>query len=367
MIKYCCEWEKDKANTWSGTPYHLLKALKREMDVEDNGFFINKYRKKILKIINIKITNTGIVKKRLYNPHLEKINQKKIDCIKANKDDKIFQIFDLGISKNKYYIYQDLNIDYLMTLKKTDIDAFRYSGFEKYPDEDFVLRKKTQDRIYEDAEGIFTMSQFLADHLVEYSKIPESKVHCVGAGINVNINNIKNYSKNNNRILFVGRDFYRKGGDIVVEAFNIIRNKYNKNIELYIAGPDINTISKYNEDGIYLLGNLSYDKLSYYFNICDIFCMPSRFEAYGIAFIEALCYGLPCIGRNKFAMKEIINNNYNGYLIENDNSEILALKIMDLLENEKIKNNVKKEYSNYIEKYSWDSVAKKIKNVLNKC
>ena len=66
-------------------------------------------------------------------------------------------------------------------------------------------------------------------------------------------------------------------------------------------------------------------------------------------------------------MKEIINNNYNGYLIENDNSEILALKIMDLLENEKIKNNVKKEYSNYIEKYSWDSVAKKIKNVLNKC
>jgi len=138
----------------------------------------------------------------------------------------------------------------------------------------------------------------------------------------------------------VGIDFYRKGGNVVIEACKSIKDKYKQNVELYIAGLDIKVMSKYQDNGIHFLEKLSYDRLSYYFNLCDIFCMPSRFEAYGITFIEALCYGLLCIGRDKFAMKEIIKDNYNGYLIQNDDSENLAKKIFRIVNFAEINENI---------------------------
>lgn len=41
MLKYCCEWEQDKVNTWSGTQYHLLKALKKEINAFKYSGFEN--------------------------------------------------------------------------------------------------------------------------------------------------------------------------------------------------------------------------------------------------------------------------------------------------------------------------------------
>ena len=63
------------------------------------------------------------------------------------------------------------------------------------------------------------------------------------------------------------------------------------------------------------LGNLPADKVQYYYNICDVFVLPSRFEAFGIVFVEALCCGLPCIGRNLMEKPNLIQNNETGLLI----------------------------------------------------
>ena len=100
-------------------------------------------------------------------------------------------------------------------------------------------------------------------------------------------------------------------------------------------------------ENVHFLGDISKNSLSHYYNICDVFCMPSYFEAYGLVFIEALAFGLPCIGRNDFAMSEFITDGYNGYLVNNDDADILAIKMMDLLRNEEIKKNVEADH-NYL-------------------
>ena len=206
------------------------------------------------------------------------------------------------------------------------------------------------------------MSKWLAEHLVNYSKIPPEKVHAVGGGINLDLGKIKSVKKDNNKVLFVGRDFYRKGGDLVYEAFKIAK-KSNPNIKLYVAGPKEWPMEDKDENLIFL-GDIDSDELSQYYNMCDIFCMPSRFEAYGLVFIEALVYGLPCIGRNAFAMKEFIQDGENGYLIDDDNANILASKILDLLTNDAIKENVVSKKAYYISEYSWDTVANRIIEVI---
>ncbi len=209
------------------------------------------------------------------------------------------------------------------------------------------------------------MSNWLRDFLISNEGYSEEKVIYVGAGINLSPNKIKPKKKNKKRILFVGKDFQRKGGDLVIESFKHLRNNYLPDAELYIAGPkDIGELK--NIPGVHFIGPLSSEKLSEYFNLCDIFCMPSRFEAYGIVFAEALCYGLPCIARNKFEMKNIIHDGKNGLLIEDDNIEKLSEKMYTLLNDKNIYKNVYDNRNIYLDEYSWEKVAKRIMNKLVK-
>jgi len=370
-INYICEWNNNKKLTWSGTTYSLYEALKNKFDVLDNGFVLSPKQKRFLKFKALYLYK-GKIHSKLYNKGLLKYYQSHVDNILTKKDNIILEIGDLGISKkNDYYIYQDLSFDFLIDFSYKNKQLFDYSGFQTYSKKDLKKRAQYQKEIYSKAKGIFTMSKFLKEHLVNYTNIPENKVHYIGAGTNLDTKLVKPDNKNRNKILFVGRDFYRKGGELVCQAFRIVKKDLMDNAELYIIGPsskDMEDIkNKYGYPGINFVGEVNdKEELSKYFNLCDIFCMPSRFEAYGIAFIEALIYGLPCIGRKNFAMNEIIQNHENGLLIDDDNAKKLAYKIVELLKNDKIFNRVNQDRDKYIKEYSWDTVAEKIKNVFEK-
>ena len=135
------------------------------------------------------------------------------------------------------------------------------------------------------------------------------------------------------------------------------------NLELYIAGP----AKPFREiEGVHWLGLLKSDELSKYFNLCDIFCMPSMFEAYGLVFIEALTYGLPCIGFNKYEMPYFIENGKNGYLLSLPDEKELAALMLNLIDNEEIKKYVRSKKNWYIKEYSWDTVCEKIYAVIQR-
>lgn len=119
-------------------------------------------------------------------------------------------------------------------------------------------------------------------------------------------------------------------------------------------------------DGYHYMGDCDHKTLSGLFNRCDIFVMPSYFEAYGLVFIEALTYGLPCIGRNAYEMPYFIENGKTGFLLEKDNADDLAHLMYRLLKDETIKSNVRANKEWYVKEYSWDAVADRITRVLNR-
>ena len=113
------------------------------------------------------------------------------------------------------------------------------------------------------------------------------------------------------------------------------------------------------------LGLLSYDDLLEYMNLCDFFVMPSRFEAYGIVFPEALCFGLPCIGKNICAMPEFIQDGENGRLIHDDDPDELADCMENLLlDGKDYASRVWTMHDWYLKEYSWKSVAERIVKVM---
>lgn len=274
----------------------------------------------------------------------------------------IFEVGDLANIQNAM-IYQDLSIGFLMKCKRDDPEAFKLSGFENLSTSQLEIRNKIQLERYKNAKYIFTMSQALRNYLVEEEGLSAEKVIHVGGGINVDksVDRVSVLKKNRRNILFVGRDFYRKGGDVVVEAFKILKTKKEyKNLKLYIAGPqDID--ERFKVEGVEFLGDITNDELDKYFRMCDIFCMPSKFEAYGLVFAEALTYGLPCIGLNKFEMPYFIQHGTNGYLLNDSNDSVeLAVRIIELLNNETIFKYVESKQRDYRKQYSWDTVAERI-------
>ncbi|KDP19783.1 hypothetical protein EL27_04210 [Oenococcus oeni] len=359
---FLAQWEKDKHMTWSGTTLSLMKSLRRRTnlkvpEIESLSFFHKLFffflnlvlRKKYIKNIN-------------FNIFFLRYQENNIIHDIQNTNDNILQIGDLIDNRNSS-IYQDLSISALLFIKEYDTKAFNYSGFQNLPIEGIRERNSLQKTRYENAKFIFTMSKWLRDFLVLNEGYSKKKVIYVGAGTNISTNKICPNKKNKKRILFVGKDFQRKGGDLVIESFKHLRHNYLSDAELYIIGPkDIGELK--NVSGVHFIGPLSPENLSEYFNLCDIFCMPSRFEAYGIVFAEALCYGLPCIARNKFEMKNIIHDGKNGLLIEDDNIEKLSEKMYRLLNDRSIYKNVHDNRNIYLNEYSWDKVAKRIVNKL---
>ena len=67
------------------------------------------------------------------------------------------------------------------------------------------------------------------------------------------------------------------------------------------------------------------------FGNASVFCMPSRYEPFGIAFVEAMLAGLPCVGTKAWAMPEIIDDGNTGWLVPDGAVDDLASVLISAL------------------------------------
>ena len=92
--------------------------------------------------------------------------------------------------------------------------------------------------------------------------------------------------------------------------------------------------------------------------------MPSYFEAYGLVFIEALTFGLPCIGRDCYEMPYFIEEGKTGLLLKEDNPQELASLMKKTFQDDSFKKNVAARHD-HLEEYSWDAVARRMKEAMD--
>lgn len=373
-IGFGCIWLKNRKRTRSYTAYSLFKSLQ---ELDDANVYDLDASLKGSELFFHKLSNMIVYKGKLkskYNfskRYLKSLEENLINKLQKIKNiDAIIETADIGAIKEiPFYLFQDLSIDVL--IKHFQEYNHPVPGWEIFNLDDLYKRKEWQMRIYNQCTGVFAKSQWLADSLIEDTGISPEKVHVVDVGINVKPE-LTHYSfakknKKNKTIFFVGRDFFRKGGSLVVEAFEFLRKNYSKNVKLIIAGPKSWPLVGGIPEGVQFIGDASWEIIQQYYKTSDVFCMPSYFEGgYAIVFAEALSFGIPCIGQNIQGMSEIIKPGVNGYLLNSDSIDELAELIIKVIEDKNMKSGVEKMSKSYQDYYSWDRVALDMVKIIKK-
>ena len=189
-----------------------------------------------------------------------------------------------------------------------------------------------ENDLYRDLRGFFTFSGWLADKVMKDFGVPHSKIVVAGCGLNFDplpaVVTQRNLAP---RFLIVGRDFKRKGGYILLDAFRIVR-KQLRDAQLVIIGPELRDLP----DGVECLGFLGrerhedVERLENEYQRASIYVLPSLYEPFGISLLEAMAHGLPCIGIRDFAMPELIAERETGLLVERGDANSLAKAMIEL-------------------------------------
>lgn len=352
-------WIHPLEKSWSGTTYSLTKALGKYYDVEIKDLSIGKGLKMLSRMSRLPCI--GEFFGFLYDNALQyKANL----IVGKDKSIPVFEICEDVKVKNPYFTYQDMTYHAGLIVKewrKKYPFIFPAAGNNILSLCEIHRRERRQHDEYQHASAVFFMSLWVKNIMSEYHSDVTSKMFHIGGGTNIDINSIDITKKEGNKFLFIGRDFERKAGDLVIEAFKILKTQHMPNAELHMAGCK----PQEKVDGVIYYGDVDFIKVSELLNKCDVFCMPSRFEAYGLVFVEALIYGLPCIGRRFFEMPHFIENGKDGVLIECDDPFVLAKKMFDVISDKCMIDYVQSKQATYIERYSWDSVAKRAKTIID--
>jgi glycosyltransferase involved in cell wall biosynthesis len=229
---------------------------------------------------------------------------------------------------------------------------YRFTSPHKY------LRTKSyialEKQAYESAASVLVMSRNIQESLIEQYGIDPAKVHQVYVGTNTPLPESVDESKYlNQNIIFVGKDWERKGGPVLVEAFKKIQKEL-PDAKLTIVGckPDIHV------KNCIIVGDVSLKEVAYHYNKASVFCLPTKREPFGIVFLEAMFNKLPIVTNNMGAAPYLVQPDRNGYLIENDADQYARVLIGLLANPEKCRAFGEASYAIAKSKYTWDNVGK---------
>lgn len=265
-----------------------------------------------------------------------------------------------------------------------------YSVFIHGMDIEFAKKKIRKrwlaKRVLKKSKKIICNSRRVAELVVELSKKLSEKVIVVNPGISErtpkNNDRIKRlrekYQLQDKIILFsVSRLVKRKGFDMVIKSLPQAL-KEAPNLVYIIAGigHDEDYLKelaqkKLKPSQVIFLGSISEEDKWAWLDLCDIFIMPSRnikgdVEGFGIVYLEANLAGKPIIAGDSGGVRDVVENEVNGLLVNSEKIESIKNAIIRLAQNKNLRLNLGKAgQEKLINNFKWKDQVEKIYKIIN--
>jgi glycosyltransferase involved in cell wall biosynthesis len=231
---------------------------------------------------------------------------------------------------------------------------------------------------YESSQIVVT-TRLMQDELRKVYAIPKSKINIIPNGIvsgrmrstleQKDVKEMCGMVRHDPLVLFCGRMSYQKGPDLLVEAIPLVLKKH-KNVKFVFAGDgDVRLKCEHLaqklgvQNDCRFLGYVSSAAKEKLISDCDLVCIPSRNEPFGVVVLEAWDAGKPIVG----TVAVSILKNFEDGLLAYIQPESIAWCINRLIENPAEMKKLGLAGKRRVEaEFSWDHIAKSIEYVYYK-
>lgn len=321
-VAYVTTYDSSDIQNWSGSAYFMSKALEERCE---EVIRIGPLREAGANILKIKeLFYRHVVGKRYFVNRAPRVLKSYAEQVSASlngtRADVVFSPGTLPIS----YLKSTVPIVYW-----TDATAAGLIDF--YPDFSGLCGESHKDIHFAEQAAlsncklaIYT-SDWAAETARQHYQVDASKVKVVPFGANVegvrDLNDIRvilaRKPQGVCKLLFIGTEWHRKGGDIAIEIARSL-NASGLKTQLNVLGCRIETkvpdwvlpqgfVSKKTSEGRALIHRL--------FAESHFLLVPSRADCVPVVIAEAASFGLPAVASDVGGMSSVVRNNVGGYVL----------------------------------------------------
>ena len=321
-IGFVSRWNPRDRRSWSGICFHTFQEIGKYNQMEifsyyRSPWYLREWVKMLIRI-NKRVFRKNTAAEFLtfyakyYSKQLEKsLASKPVDLLFVSASPQL-------IAYIKTSIPIIFNID--ATFKQIQGYYPYFSNLAKFNIRQGIALDK---RAFQHSRHLILASDWNKNSAVNDYGIEESKISVVAFGANMDSipesHELTPYIASEFKILFLGVEWIRKGGDIVLEAFRILRQR-GVNAHLHIIGcvpphdlsgeQDITVIPFLNK-------NVAEDlkRLHKIFLESAVLFLPTRAECSAIVFSEAGAFGLAALTTDTGGVTTYVKNDINGYAL----------------------------------------------------
>jgi glycosyltransferase involved in cell wall biosynthesis len=238
------------------------------------------------------------------------------------------------------------------------------------------LRRESyiEKMIFRSSKKLWAVSNLVKKILVEEYNISEDKIFVLYNGVDIEkyhplndedrqrIRKSLGISENTKVVIFVGGDPYTKGFQRILYSLKKLESFRKKDYILYAIGfdPDNHILNQASNLNIKFIGRISEKEVIKYYQISDILLLPSYFDTFSLAMLEAMACGVIPIITPTVGGSEIITSETNGFVIKDSKELAETLKNLEHIDLDKLRRNT----IDTAKKYSWINIARSLLNLI---
>ncbi|UCG69519.1 MAG: glycosyltransferase family 4 protein [Thermoplasmata archaeon] len=173
-------------------------------------------------------------------------------------------------------------------------------------------------------------------------------------------------------VLYVGRLASNKGLEYLISAVPAVLSQFT-DTTFVLIGEDEGQRKLLEDkaknlgvkDNVVFTGHITDEKLfESAYSACDVFVLPSEYEAFGLVLLEAMACKKPCVATKVGGVPEVVDHGKTGILIEYGKPELLSNAIIELLDDEDRRKNMGRQGRERVkEKFTWPKIVNQLEDL----
>ncbi len=370
-IGFAARWSPLDKKSWSGINYYTYQQLKKYNEVEIFHFNWSWRVREWLtmqKSLNRRLfkKQTAVEFLKSYSKYFSRQLQKEL------KKRPVDILFVSASSQLIAYLETDIPVVYMTDATFQQLQGYYpyFSNLAKYNvAQGIALDKKA----FQKTAHCMLASEWNKNSAIHDYGIDSGKISVVPFGANLDkipvAADLTSTTSLQCRLLFLGVEWERKGGEIALQTFRLLKQKGN-NPHLHIIGcvPPHDLSGEKNITVIPFLDKNKPDdfsKLNTIFLETDFLLLPTRAECAGVVFSEASAYGIPSVTTDTGGVSTYVKNDMNGFTLSlQAGADDYAVKIGQLLADKDALQNLKLSARKYYEEnLNWDQWGRRFQQI----